>query len=145
MDVKEIAENLINKYDTNNPFLLAEYMNVIVCEKDMHKEIMGFYKYNRKNKFIVLNMNLNKLLKKFTAAHELSHAILHPRSNTPFLKSNTLYPIGKIEKEANQLAVEILLPDKFIYEYQDTNMTINEIGGMYGIPNEVLHLKKFYD
>ncbi|WP_368652402.1 ImmA/IrrE family metallo-endopeptidase [Ornithinibacillus sp. 4-3] len=144
MRIKKIAENLIKKYNTNDPFHLAEYMNVAIHEIPMHEEIMGFYKYSRRNQFIVLNANLKLYLKKFTCAHELSHSVLHPRANTPFLRSNTLYPVGKIEKEANKLAVELLLPDTSIYNYQDTNMTINEIGSIYGIPNEVLHLKKIY-
>lgn len=144
MWIKEIAENLIKKYDTNDPFLLAEYLKIIICERDIHEEIMGFYKYNRKNKFIILNSNLNEYLKRFTCAHELSHAILHPRANTPFLRSNTLYPIGRLEKEANKLAVELLLPDRLVYEYEHTNLTINEIGSIYSIPNEVIDLKKFY-
>ncbi|WP_440896276.1 ImmA/IrrE family metallo-endopeptidase [Amphibacillus sp. Q70] len=145
MRIKKIAEQLINQYDTNDPYLLAEHLNIIIFEKGLHEEIMGFYKYNRRNKFIILNTNLNEQLKQFTAAHELSHAILHPRSNTPFLRKNTLYPVGKIEREANQLAVELLLPDQSIYEHKHTNMTINEIGGVYNIPDEVIHLKNFYD
>lgn len=144
MWIKEIAENLMKKYNTNDPFLLAKYMNVIIHEIDMHEEIMGFYKYNRRNKFIVLNTNLSENPKKFTCAHEFSHSILHPRSNTPYLRNNTLYPIGKMEKEANRLAVELLLPDCLVYEYEHTNLTINEIGHIYSIPDEVIDTKIFY-
>nr|WP_281250284.1 ImmA/IrrE family metallo-endopeptidase [Virgibacillus proomii] len=52
--------------------------------------------------------------------------------------------VDKIEQEANKFAVELLLPDKCIYEYVSTNITIEELALTYGIPKEICHLKKFY-
>lgn len=71
----------------------------------------------------------------------IRHSELHPRLNTPFLKANTLFVIDKIEVEANTFAVELLLPDKEIYEYKNTNISLNEVCGIYGIPQKLSHLK----
>ncbi|MEV2359371.1 ImmA/IrrE family metallo-endopeptidase [Paenibacillus larvae] len=46
---------------------------------------------------------------RFSIVHELSHHILHQGINTPFLKRNTLFSIDKIEREANELALYILI------------------------------------
>lgn len=142
MWIKEIVEDLVKKHGTNDPFEIAEAKNIYVLEHDLHDEIFGFYKYIRRNKFIYINSNLSKKDKIFTLSHELGHSEIHSRLNTPFLKRKTLFSIDKIETEANRFAVELLLPDKTIYEYKDSGFSINEIAKIYGVPKEVANLKK---
>ncbi|MEK4303570.1 ImmA/IrrE family metallo-endopeptidase [Oceanobacillus sp. FSL K6-0251] len=143
MWIKETVENITKKYKTNNPFEIIAAKNIILVERDMDEEIYGFYKYIRRNKFIFLNSKLNNPTKRFTSAHELAHVELHTKTNTPFLRRNTLLSVDRIEQEANRFAVELLLPDESIYRYKDTNLSIKEIGGIYSVPEEVTHLKKF--
>lgn len=143
MWIKETVENLVKKHGTNNPFEIAAAKKIHVIEWDLHEEILGLYKYIRRNKFIFLNSNLGDSDKLFTAAHELGHSELHPKLSTPFLNRKTLFSVDKIETEANKFAVELLLPDGAVYEYKDTTLSIKEVAGMYGVPEEVAHLKKF--
>ncbi|RHW33555.1 ImmA/IrrE family metallo-endopeptidase [Oceanobacillus profundus] len=143
MWIKEIVENLVEKYGTNDPYEIASAKKIFVFEKNMHEEILGFYKYIRRNQFIFLNSNLNEREKIFTLAHELGHSEVHPRINAPSLKRKTLFSIDKIENEANRFAVELLLPDKLIYEHLDDRLTLHEIAEIYCVPKEVSHLKKF--
>lgn len=143
MWIKDTVEGITKKYKTNDPYEIIAAKNIILVERDMDEEIYGFYKYIRRNKFIFLNSLLNEPTKRFTSAHELAHVELHPKTNTPFLRSNTLLSVDKIEQEANRFAVELLLPDETIYQYEDTSMTIKEISQIYGVPEEVTHLKKF--
>lgn len=118
-------------------------MNINVYQRDLHNEIMGFYKYIRRNKFIFINSYLDNDNQLFTCAHELGHSQLHPRINTPFLRSKTFLSVEKIEQEANKFAVELLLPDECIYEYVSTDITIKEMAATYGIPEQICHLKNF--
>ncbi|GIO23926.1 ImmA/IrrE family metallo-endopeptidase [Oceanobacillus sp. J11TS1] len=143
MWIKETVEDITKKYKTNDPYEIIAAKNIILVERDMHEDIYGFYKYIRRNKFIFLNSKLSDAIKKFTSAHELGHVELHSKTNTPFLRRKTLLSVDKIEQEANRFAVEMLLPDKSIHEYKNTNLSIKEIGGIHGVPNEVIHLKKF--
>jgi len=92
-------------------------------------------------KFIHINEDNDDVLSRFVCAHELGHAILHPDANTPFLKKKTFYSIERIEIEANTFAVELLLPDYTIHEHKDEYLTLNEIANIYGVPEEVTHLK----
>ena len=140
--IKSIVNELEKKYQTTDPFELASLLKIEVIPWDLHEEINGFYKYDRRNKYIVYNNNLPEETQRFVCAHELGHAVLHPRSNTPFLRKNTLFSIDKIEVEANTFAVELLLQDNFISEYSNTNLSIYEICEMHGIPRELSHLKK---
>ncbi|MBC8621382.1 ImmA/IrrE family metallo-endopeptidase [Bacillus paralicheniformis] len=139
--IKKHVESVIKKYKTNNPFELASKLNVNVLFWNLHKEVKGFYKYSRKNKFIVINSNLTKPEQVFTCAHELGHSQEHPRANTPFMREKTLYSVDKLEVEANTYAVELLLPDEKLKEYKNSDVTLHDAAKMNNVPIEVCHLK----
>ncbi len=139
---KEVT-TLIQKYRTNDPFLLAECLNIHVLFRFLHQQINGFYKYEKRNKYIVINKSLSDQLQKFVCAHELGHAVLHKDINTPFMRNYTFFSVDKIEVEANTFAVELLMPNSSLYELQDTNLTIYEAAELYGVPKEVCHLKEY--
>ncbi|QIQ34252.1 ImmA/IrrE family metallo-endopeptidase [Parageobacillus toebii NBRC 107807] len=63
--------------------------------------------------------------------------------NAPFLRANTLFSVDKIEIEANTFAIELLLPDDVIIQYQGTDLTIYDVAKMYSVPQELVHLKNF--
>lgn len=142
MWIKHEVKSLVEEYSTNDPFKIAGYKNIIVHFHPLHEEIMGYYRYIRKNKYIVINSNLNESIKLFTCAHELGHSQLHPRLNTPYLRRKTLYSIDRIEQEANRFAVELLMRDEDLYTLKNTNLTIYDAAAMYSVPREVCHLKK---
>jgi Zn-dependent peptidase ImmA (M78 family) len=83
------------------------------------------------------------MTQRFVCAHELGHAVLHPKSNTPFLRANTLFSIEKLEVEANTFAVELLLPDDVIAQCQNSDLTIYDIAKVHSVPKELVYLKKF--
>ncbi|WP_342475365.1 ImmA/IrrE family metallo-endopeptidase [Weizmannia sp. FSL K6-0777] len=129
--IKNKVEQLTKTYKTNDPFELAAAMNIQLYQWDLHSEIMGFYKYIRRNRFIFINSNLVDEDKKFTCSHELGHAVLHPKVNTPFLRANTFYSIDKIEREANEFAVNLLLYDKNLEDYETKFDVLRENGIPY--------------
>lgn len=143
--IKERVEKVVKRYHTNHPLELASFLHIHVIPFDLHEDVLGFYMYDRRNKYIFYNKNLenNICMRNFIIAHELGHAILHTKLNTPYLKKNTLYSIDKIEKEANRFAVELLLPDSCIYDLKNNSMSIYETATTYGIPVDFVHLKKF--
>lgn len=104
-------------------------MNIQVMLWNLHEEINGFYKYDKRNKYIFINQKLSKEMQRFVCAHELGHAILHPRSNTPFLRKNTLFSIDKIEVEANSFAVQLLLSNEN-FEHCETKFDILRENGI---------------
>lgn len=139
--VKNEVIDLVKKHKTNDPIELASLLKIHVIPWDLHEEINGFYKYDRRNKYIFYNINLSDEMHRFVSAHELGHAILHPKVNTPFMRANTLFSVEKIEVEANTFAIELLLPDELIIEYH--HLTINQIANMSGIPQGLTDLKIF--
>jgi Zn-dependent peptidase ImmA (M78 family) len=75
-------------------------------------------------------------------AHEIGHAILHPTVNTPFLKANTLFLISRIEREANEFAVELLMPDYALYSHENQCRSLYEIAASCGVPDKLVELKR---
>lgn len=142
MNIKGKVTNLIKKHNTNDPFKIADYENILVVREELGKTF-GYYSYHKRFKFIHINEKLDETLQKFVCAHELGHAKLHPKANTPFLRANTLFSVEKIELEANTFAVELLLPDESILEYRDTNLTIYDAAMINGIPKKLITLKIF--
>lgn len=139
---RKTAVKLIKKYESNDPFEIAEKKGISILYEALGGAL-GYYNSYKRIQFIHINDSIDEIMRRFVCAHELGHAILHHDANTPFLKKNTFFSTEKIEVEANTFAVELLIPDEVIYEFKDSNITINEVAGMYGVPREVSHLKKY--
>lgn len=70
--------------------------------------------------------------KRFTCAHEIAHLILHPDS----IKSNVMYRsaiTGKLEKEANNLAADILMPRPYVAASIECNMSVAEVAKLFKV------------
>lgn len=139
MDIKKLVTKIIKKYKTNNPFELAEALGIEVLYENLGS-INGYYTKMLRSKYIHVNYNLNESRQRYTVAHELGHAILHPNANTPFLRENTLFSVDKLERQANTFAVELLMPDNVISQYE--GYTVHNIASLVGIPNGLEVLKK---
>lgn len=138
MDIKGMVEKLIKKYNTNNPFYIAESLGVNVIYEELGC-IYGYFDMHFRIKTIHINSKINERMHSFVCAHELGHAILHNDINTPFLSKNTLFSIDKYERQANTFAVELLLPDYIISEYDSLN--IQSLATMHDIPQGLECLK----
>lgn len=139
MNIKRIAEKLMRKYDTNNPFKLADELGIIVKYDDLGNT-WGYFIIYKRIKIIHINKNIDEWLQRYTCAHELGHSILHKGVPTPFLKKHTLFSIEKIERQANTFAVELLMPDEIISKYD--GYTIHNIADIVGVPNGLEVLKE---
>jgi Zn-dependent peptidase ImmA (M78 family) len=140
--IKEIVKQLIKKHKSNDPFQIAKEKNIIILFAELGNTL-GFYSSYKRVQFIHLNNQLDEMMQRFVCAHELGHAVLHPKSNTPFLRANTLFSVEKLELEANTFAVELLLPDDIITQYQNTELTIYDVAEIYSVPKELVYLKNF--
>jgi Zn-dependent peptidase ImmA (M78 family) len=140
--IKEVVRQLIKIHKSNDPFQIAKEKNIIVLFAELGNTL-GFYSSYTRVQFIHLNNQLNEKQLRFVCAHELGHAVLHPKSNIPFLRANTLFSVEKLEVEANAFAVELLLPDDVIAQYRGTDLSIYDIAKMHSVPKELVCLKKF--
>ncbi|MGN7760492.1 ImmA/IrrE family metallo-endopeptidase [Paenibacillus sp. 22594] len=108
---KHISRELIQTHGTNSPTRIASERNITVLYEDLGKNTWGYYTCIRRIPVIHVNYHLQGFRRPFAVAHELGHHFLHPGVNTPFLRGNTLFSIEKIEWEANQFALYLLIGD----------------------------------
>lgn len=139
MDIKRTVEKLMRKYNTNDPFILADKLGIVV-KYDNLGNTWGYFITYKRIKIIHINSNIEEWLQRYTCAHELGHSILHKGVPTPFLKKYTLFSIDKLERQANTFAVELLMSDNVISQYE--GYTIHNIADILGIPNGLEVLKK---
>lgn len=139
MDVKRKVENLRKQHETSDPFTLAKELDITILYEDLGM-ILGYFDQHFRMKTIHINTAAPEGLKPYICAHELGHAVLHTKINTPFLSAYTLFSVAKIERQANTFAVELLLPDSLLQEYPESS--IQDIARLAGIPRGMEGLKR---
>ncbi len=127
---QEISD-LVEKYGTRDPFVIAEKRNIIVVYEPLG-EILGYYNQIRRVQMIHLNDSLEEDHLTYVCRHELGHCILHPNENTPQLSANSIASEMKIEKEADYFATNLTIDGSHSDElYHPTKY---EILDYYGLP-----------
>ena len=126
--IQNVANKLIKKFDTRDPFQLCHAIGVEVFYADLGS-LKGMYKYLKKNRFAVINENLDPFTKTLVCAHELGHDILHQNlARKVCLQEFVLYDMkSRPEYEANLFASEILLPDDIILNLAHDGYDIEQI------------------
>lgn len=126
--IQNVANKLIKKFDTRDPFQLCQAIGVEVFYADLGS-LKGMYKYLKKNRFAVINENLDPFTKTLVCAHELGHDILHQNlARKVCLQEFILYDMkSRPEYEANLFASEILLSDDIIFNLARDGYDIEQI------------------
>ena len=96
----------MKRYETNDPFEIARYMNIQVVFMEF-TAWMGLYTEIKGVKTIFINSNLSKILQKIVCSHELGHG-QQTFKEAVFMKEHYLFGTNKLENEANQFAAEII-------------------------------------
>lgn len=141
MDIRREVAYLKRYYKTDNPFDVIRAKNILLLYEELGL-INGYYNFVLRQKQIHINCNLEGNQRIFTATHELGHAIMHPKANTPFLLANTYQSVDKLEIEANKFAVEFLIADNILYEYlKYQEYTIEQVARLLGYQKELIELR----
>lgn len=137
--IKDVVKKLLKKYGTDDIYELVERMDIIFVRAPLDPSVNGFYQYFKRNKIIYINENLDYYMERHVLAHELGHAVLHPKNNITYLKCNSFYSKDKLEFEANKFACELLIKDELLAKYK--NSTIDEMAALEQLPKELIKLK----
>lgn len=138
-DIKKIALHLIKKYNTQNPFKIADALKIEYIVGPMG-QYSGCYLYLKRHRCIFINEDLSENDMHFVMAHELGHALLHRTENCYFIRNKTFLSTAWIEKEANTFAAELLIPDSLIYE--NPGMTKNQLARLAGYNEKIMDFKR---
>lgn len=138
-DIKQLVNYYVKKFNTRNPYKLAECLNVEVQIGELGSQA-GCYMFLKNHKCIFLNEDLDENEMRLVMAHELGHAIMHRKENCYFIRNKTLMLTSKIEIEANTFAVELLIPDELIFEHPD--IPADQFARLAGYNEKIMDFKK---
>lgn len=132
------ASKVVDEYDSNNPFIIAEKMDINVFTRPL-VDIGGYYMVLKNNvKIAVIDSSLSRHLQKFVLAHEIGHSLLHPEKGAFMLKTS-LFATDRQEVEADKFAIELLLTDNMVNDNID--YTVDNWATVLGLPREIIELK----
>ena len=118
-DLSKIGSDLVRRCGTRDPFSIARQIGVevLLC-KDL-ASLKGMYRVIKRNRFIILNGDLDDQMQRIVCAHELGHDQLHRSlAKESALREFMLYDMRtKPEYEANIVAAEILLDTDELLDY----------------------------
>ena len=106
-NMKLRVKNLVEKYNTSNPYVLCEKLNIEI-RYFYYEDIKGFFRRILKRKYIVINEKLDEYSQLVVLCHELGHAIYHSSKNKLLMKINFFNYNPELESEANEFAVELM-------------------------------------
>jgi len=139
MDIRDLVQSLVRKYNTRNPFEILRQKNVILVYASLNG-VRGFYQYFQRNHIIYIDENLSDSEKRFVCAHELGHMLLHKKANALFMDTHTFFNTEKYEVEANTFAAELLIPDELIFEHPD--MPADQLARLAGYNEKIMNFKQ---
>ena len=116
MDIKRLAERLVDKHGTRDPFRIAEELGYTIIYTPL-VGVRGFYQYLKRCHIIYLDSELDDATARFVCAHELGHSFLHRGLNRIFMDTRTFIITGRYETEANQFAVDLIYSDDELQPY----------------------------
>ena len=107
--IRKIIDDLIEKYETNVPSELANYLGIEIKETYSIEDIACIFKvFDTTTILLNKNFNLRGTIKELAIAHELGHdQIGHTLENPQFIKY--LRMETKQENEADYFAVYLML------------------------------------
>lgn len=141
LDIRNEVARLKRYYKTDDPFEVIAGKKILLLNEELGS-IRGYYNLVLRQKQIHINCRLSERQRIFTATHELGHAILHPKANTPFLMANTYQSVDRLEIEANKFAVEFLIPNDVLTEcFKYNEYSTEQVARLLGFQKELIELR----
>ena len=122
MDSKALAARLSKKYDTRDPFRLADEMGFIVVFAPL-VGMRGFQQRIKRQNIIYINDELDERQQALVCGHEMGHHFMHRGMNRIFMNLNTQFVTQKFENEANLLSLELIFADEDLQPFLNRSIT----------------------
>ena len=134
--IQKCVQDLVIEHGSAEPKNICENMGIIILSSELPERVNGFTTKCRGRWFIVLNDMLDDDRKRFTAAHELGHVVLHGCTNSINLSMNTYFCTSKYEREADTFAAYLLLMAEYDRCAECDALTIQQASQIARIPGE---------
>ena len=135
------ALELVQQYGLIEPPALAQRLGIAYVEFAFAGRVRGLTAVRSGVRIIAVNRYLPSSWKRTVAAHELGHAILHDALHYYFLVDETFFPTGRYEREANEFAAELLIPDVPIDGDEQHEGMMGYLADSLDVPTELFRFK----
>lgn len=133
--IPQKVRELCRRFETRNPFQIAKELGITVWFEPLGS-IRGYCNQVDGIRFIHINENLSGDEQIKVCAHELGHHIIHPDTNSPYLKGHTYLSVNRLEREANCFMVCLLISDDELLENEEMPMSF--FADVWGLPLELV-------
>ncbi|MCC7667473.1 ImmA/IrrE family metallo-endopeptidase [Liquorilactobacillus satsumensis] len=131
--VENEFDKIKRTYSSTTPHSLAEEAHYKILYADLDKNTGGCTITNSRCSTIIVNRNWEEHYLNFVILHEFSHLKLHGGESAPFYRNIGLDTfIPKMEREANSLALKILISMQDMTEIQ--GLTKYQLLNYLGLP-----------
>lgn len=142
--IASVADKLVTKYDTRNPYKICDELGIHIHLKDLGRDIKAYYFYQSRIRNIVVNNRVSDVIRRILVAHELGHDRLH--KDIAMLKGFQeieLFDMAQpTEYEANLFAAELLIDDAELLErLNDEQASFFSVARELRIPADLLDFK----
>lgn len=136
------AAQILSRYQTRDPFEIAEREGVSVCYYDLGS-LNGMYTVLCGVPFIALSAGLDRYGARLVCAHELGHHLLHRAlAATAALHDGGIFSGGgRLENEANTFAAELLISDRELLSAARVCGSLSAAASELGHPEELVAVK----
>jgi len=139
----EMAQRLARRYNTRDPYEIAENMGIDIIRSNRLKKLKGMYLYILRNPYIVINTNTPEEMQRIICAHELGHDRLHRKlAAQGGMQEISLFDMTtRPEYEANVFAAELMLADEDITALQKEGYDAFQIASKLNSDINIVALK----
>lgn len=140
-DIYKFVEKIKRKYQTNNPYEIAEICGIEVISRKF-ETMKGMYSVTEHNPYIFLNDKLDEYMERVVMFHELGHHFMHRYNAVSTFKEHTLYDMSsKMEIEANVFAANFMISDEEVEQNSCYQYTSEQLARELFVPHEILLIK----
>lgn len=126
---------LIEEEGTRNPLHILHSKGVHVLPFSVDTDLLGMYSKVLDKPFVFYNTKLEEHLLNMVLAHELGHFIYH-NDYQDIATSTTIVKKNNEEFEANIFAAHLLIDEKAVIEYLETDYSVYQIASaLYVVPD----------
>lgn len=93
---------------------------------------------------ITINANHPKVRRRFTVAHEIAHAILHPDMIGDGITDDAMWRSGlpdSVEYQANRMAADILMPEHLVREHFKVTKDPAALARIFEVSNKSMTIR----
>lgn len=150
-EIEQLADQVLQ--DSGNDsypvdlFAITEHLGIDVYQATFNQDVSGLIEKRKNSTKIYVNENDAPVRQRFTMAHELGHYFLHLKDTEGnfFDNEKSLFRNGGgdpiIEKEANQFAAALLMPEKDVHTEYFMTGSISELAYQFRVSSQAMEIR----